>query len=91
MQRYTRYIDRVTVKGSIRPTGLYTVDMKVDHLPPSKDPDCYDSDKRDIDKMKKLDLLTYLEDPINNPWDAEEYLLTNKDLKLMMESWDEKL
>lgn len=38
MQKYTRYIDKVTVKGSIRPIGLYTIDMNVDNLPPSKDP-----------------------------------------------------
>ena len=39
MKRYTRYIDRVTVKGSIRPVGFYTIDMNVDNLPPSKLPD----------------------------------------------------
>lgn len=37
MKRYTRYIDRVTVKGSHFPIGLYTIDMVVDDLPPSKD------------------------------------------------------
>ncbi len=39
MKRYTRYIDRVTVKGSIKPIGFYTIDMVVDTLPPSKDPE----------------------------------------------------
>lgn len=39
MKRFTRYIDRVTVKGSIRPIGLYTIDMVVDGLQPSKDPE----------------------------------------------------
>lgn len=37
MKNYARYIDRVTVKGSIRPIGLYTVDMDVDNLPPKKE------------------------------------------------------
>ena len=31
-----RYIDRVTVKGSVRPIGLYTIDTDCDGLPPSK-------------------------------------------------------
>lgn len=39
MKSYTRYIDRVTVKGSIRPIGLYTVDMDVDNLPVKKEID----------------------------------------------------
>ena len=41
MKRYTRYIDRVTITGSFTPMGLYTVDMDVDDLPPSKENDAY--------------------------------------------------
>jgi len=33
MKKYARYIDRVTVKGSVRPIGLYIIDMNVDNLP----------------------------------------------------------
>ena len=33
-----RQIDKVTVKGSIEPIGLFTIDMYVDNLPPSTDP-----------------------------------------------------
>jgi hypothetical protein len=36
MKEYTRYIDRVTVKGSIRPIGIYTIDSDCDDLEPSK-------------------------------------------------------
>lgn len=39
MKRYTRYIDRVTVKGSIRPIGLFTVDMDVENLPQKREVD----------------------------------------------------
>lgn len=39
LKKYCRYIDRVTVKGSIRPIGLYTVDMDVDNLPVKKEVD----------------------------------------------------
>lgn len=42
LQRYTRSIDRVSVKGSNIITCLYTIDMVVDNLPPSKDPEGYD-------------------------------------------------
>lgn len=27
----------VTVKGSVRPIGLYTIDIEADNLPPSKE------------------------------------------------------
>lgn len=32
MQRYCREIDRTTVKGSIKPIGLFTIDMDIDAL-----------------------------------------------------------
>lgn len=41
MKKYTRYIDRVTVKGSNKPIGLYTVDMDYEDLPRSKGEDAY--------------------------------------------------
>lgn len=81
----------MSVKGSNIITGLYTIDMVVDNLPPSKDPDNYDiQEKRELDKMKKMDMMLYLNDPLNNLWDAEEYILTNKDLRLIMETWNEE-
>ena len=39
LKNYCRYIDRVTVKGSIKPMGLYTIDMDYKDLPRSKDDD----------------------------------------------------
>ena len=63
--------------------------MNVDVLPPSKDPDSYDPDvKKELDKIKKQDLGLFLSDPVNNTWDAEEFIKTNKDLRLMMESFN---
>ena len=63
--------------------------MNVDVLPPSKDPDGYDPDvKKELDKIKKQDLGLFLSDPVNNTWDAEEFIKTNKDLRLMMESFN---
>ena len=42
------------MKGSGIITGYYSIDMNVDVLPPSKDPDSYDPvAKKELDKMKK--------------------------------------
>jgi hypothetical protein len=39
MKYYVRQIDIVEVKGFNYPIGMYTVDMNLGDLPPSKDPD----------------------------------------------------
>jgi len=58
MKRYMRYIDRVTLIGQDEPIGLYTIDMDVENLPPSKDPDQYpeDEDRKEFLNQKKLEL-----------------------------------
>lgn len=38
MQACCREIDTVTVKGSIKPMQLYTIDLNVDDMQPTKDP-----------------------------------------------------
>ena len=38
MQKCCREIDTVTVKGSIKPVRLFTIDIDTDNLEPSKDP-----------------------------------------------------
>jgi len=38
MQRCCREIDTVTVKGSIKPMRLYTIDIDITDLEPTKDP-----------------------------------------------------
>ena len=38
MQNCCREIDTVTVKGSIKPMQLYTIDINVDDLMPTQDP-----------------------------------------------------
>lgn len=47
MKSLVRFIDRVTVKGSTQPIGLYTIDVNVDDLPASKDPE---TDYPDLNK-----------------------------------------
>jgi len=73
----------VKLKGVPNPLGLFTVDMKVDNLPPSKmkeeeDLIYYVKERRE----KKKIMLKYLTEYNFN---SKEYLFTNKDLKLMME------
>lgn len=41
MKVYTRYIDRVMMGGYSKPIGLYSIDMAVEKIPPSKDPEEY--------------------------------------------------
>ena len=48
MKMFTRYIDRVTVKGSSNPIGLYTVDMDYENLPRSKGEDAYNFTKFEL-------------------------------------------
>ena len=38
MQKCCREIDTVTVKGSIKPVRLFTIDIDTDNLEPTKDP-----------------------------------------------------
>lgn len=38
VNKYVRMIDKVTVKGSTQPMGLFTIDMNYDNLPVSADP-----------------------------------------------------
>jgi hypothetical protein len=37
MKQFCRNIDRVTVKGSNQPIGLYTVDLDLDNISPPSD------------------------------------------------------
>ena len=80
MKRYTRYIDRVTVKGSVKPIGLYTVDMLVANLPPSKPQSQYleegitKQDREEIERLKKKEIGVYLWEPEENEWSAEEFI-----------------
>lgn len=65
MKKYTRYIDRVTVKGSTKPIGLYTVDMDYENLPRSKGEEAYDFTRQEIAELmreKKNFITSYLED-----------------------------
>lgn len=75
--------------------GLYTIDMDTE-LPRSKENEVYEregfskSDRQQIERLKKKDVMAFLEDPEDNEWDAEEFIKGNKDLRLMMAGFNEK-
>ena len=59
VKKYVRKIDVVTVKGSIKPISLHTIDVDSEGLPISKDPtisyvDFTKKELRDYFKQKKL-------------------------------------
>jgi hypothetical protein len=74
------------VKGSNQPTSLYTIDMNVDTLPPSNDPNVKykDFSKEDLKmllRQKKLEIKEIIE---SGEFKAVEHLQENKDLRLIM-------
>nr|CAC81658.1 adenylyl cyclase [Tetrahymena pyriformis]CAD36506.3 adenylyl cyclase [Tetrahymena pyriformis] len=94
MKSFTRYIDRVTVKGSIRPIGLYTVDMDVENLPPKKelDPNFSKYDIHSMNQVKKEEMKEYMELALSNeePWNADQFIKDTKDLALIFETRNEE-
>ncbi|KAL4493547.1 hypothetical protein ABPG72_004040 [Tetrahymena utriculariae] len=90
MKSYTRYIDRVTVKGSIRPIGLYTVDMDVENMPPKKeaDPNLTKHDIHSMNQIKKEEMKDIMEQSITGqePWNADQFIQETKDLYLLFDS-----
>jgi hypothetical protein len=92
MKKYTRYIDRVTVKGSTDPIGLYTIDMDVSNCPPSKIDDLNKNDKQEAMSFKKEMMKEYFDFenlPDEEQFDAESYINENKDLRMIMSNWNE--
>ncbi|CAK94539.1 unnamed protein product (macronuclear) [Paramecium tetraurelia] len=79
VKKYTRQIDKVTVKGSVKPIGLFTVEMEADDLPPSKQ-DYPQEEKQQVMYEKKQIFLQQLE---SGDFNAELYIKRNKDLGLI--------
>lgn len=65
MKQFVRNIDRVTVKGSNQPIGLYTVDLDINNISPPMDKtkkyDGVDKIQRDVDD-KRDENMYYLEE-----------------------------
>ena len=69
--------------------GLFTVDVEMDKLPPSKDPITYDMDERMINlKEKKMLIIEKIKEGTFN---GAELLNQNKDLKLIMKNFSRDL
>jgi len=80
MKACSRQVDRVTVKGSVKPIDLYTVDMDVEGILPGKDKsDLHSRVKQNIQKNKKL-RMQYL----FNEGTAVSLLETDKDLQYIL-------
>ncbi|EGR34324.1 hypothetical protein IMG5_016400 [Ichthyophthirius multifiliis] len=86
MQILARNIDKVTVKGSTRPIGLYTIDLFCDDIQESKYPDqnMAKYDKNIQSQLKKQDVIDIMESVLSgeSQWDANVYFESNKDLRL---------
>jgi len=49
MKNFMRQVDHVLVKGGHQPTGFFSIDMDIDSLPPSKDPN-----EQNLDKIERI-------------------------------------
>lgn len=76
------------MKGASKPLGLFTIDLYLDDLPPSKRPEDSEftkQEKYEIDKEKKRILTETLD---NDEWDLQEYMSVNKDMMLTFQKFD---
>ncbi|KAL4493573.1 hypothetical protein ABPG72_004066 [Tetrahymena utriculariae] len=83
--QYIRQVDYVKIKGQAKPIGFYTIDMVVDKLPPSKMQTLKIQEKMSIEKQKKSINLQFLD---SNLFDVNEYLTSDKDMKLILKDFD---
>ena len=91
LKKYMRNIDKVCFKESInKPHGLFTIDVDYDNLPPSKDPDSYGfnlKQLRDLGLEKKLFIQNFIDE---NEFEADLHIESNKDLFLITEFRNEE-
>ncbi|KRX00510.1 Adenylyl cyclase class-3/4/guanylyl cyclase [Pseudocohnilembus persalinus] len=80
MKKFVRQIDRVLYRGSTTPMGLYTIDMFVDKLLPSKGLQVDKKQKNIENEVKRNEVKEALE---TGTWDAYQFITHNKDLKLI--------
>ena len=84
-QRYCREIDRVTVKGSKKPVGLFTVDIDISVLIPSEEKGYTKAELREKHKIAKANIVESVlsgEDGIK----ASSFFDIDKDLLKMTEN-----
>lgn len=82
MKNFLRNIDRVTVKGSNNPIRLYTIDMNMENITPSRNKlEKYRSaeERPDVEFKKELNM-EYLKDEYVNSYDAEVTLCLFRNL-----------
>ncbi|CAD8159659.1 unnamed protein product [Paramecium pentaurelia] len=83
-KKYLRQIDMVTVKGSVRPIGLHTIDIEADNLPSSKE-DYSQNEKFQVMDQKRQIFVNQIE---AGEFKSENHLNRNKDLILIMNNFN---
>ncbi|CAK82558.1 unnamed protein product (macronuclear) [Paramecium tetraurelia] len=84
LKKYQRQIDMVTVKGSVRPIGLYTIDIEGDNLPPSKE-DYPQEERFQVMDQKRQIFVNQIE---AGEFKSENHINRNKDLLLIMKNYN---
>ncbi|CAD8078076.1 unnamed protein product [Paramecium sonneborni] len=84
LKKYLRQIDMVTVKGSVKPIGFYTIDIDADHIPPSKE-DYSQHEKLEVMDQKRQIFINQIE---AGEFKSEIHFNRNKDLILIMNNFN---
>lgn len=85
-QTICRKIDCVTLKGSLEALSLYTIDLCIDNLPPSKNKEDIPKEELcEINRMKKYGFLDGLE---NDVFLMEDVLDNDKSIKMLLKNFN---
>ena len=85
-QRYCREIDRVTVKGSKKPVGLFTVDIDISVLTPSVDKGFTKAELKEKHRVAKNNILESVFNSEEEGIKASSFFDIDKDLLKMTEN-----
>lgn len=85
-QTITRQVDCVTLKGSQEPLGLFTLDLNVEELPPSKNKELMDKDE--VQEMNFIKRNAFLEGLENEEFTTEDVLDNDKAMKMLLKDFN---
>lgn len=85
VQKISRKIDKVTLKGSNLPLSLYTIDFDTNNLKNSNQKENSHQNINKINNLKKMGIRTALE---NKTFNLEDFFSYDKDLKFILENFD---
>lgn len=87
IQQFARRIDYITLKGSTTPLGLYTFDVRIDDMPPSK-PEAARQAVLNKRKIQKEAIQTLYQ--VKN-YAIKDLFLYDKEIKLLMRDFEKDL